>query len=764
MKAEGAVTPAGRPAQRSDSHGRRIAPRRIVRGLIGVLALLVAMLTVPGPMAQASFVPAGSGLLPFVFPTPEETTLTQFTQFTVDGSSMPPGTANVRLRGVFAGTITVASDGSVPSTTFAVPSGAAQCGQDEVTLDEGGPVLASNPITVYCPTLTISPSPVFSAGAATDLHLTATGLGPNRFIDLAIDGQSLPQGNSNASGAITDQTIAGSALACGTHQLTATIEPPPIELKIRHAAVRPAIDFPLPTATTTITVLGCATSTPAPVIFADPFETTLAQFTAFSVGGFDLAAGPATVKLGGVVAGTVNVGVGGSFPTTDFAVPAGAASCGTDVVTIDDVTPAIAQSPIAVYCPVVTVTPNPVFSGGAPADLSIAATGFPGNRDVDFTIDGTDLGTVTSDAGGAVTKAETGIALTCGTHQVVATAQPLPQEGLQARAAAVGTVPFDPPMPAQTEVTVLGCANSPTPPQIHAIPIETALGEFTRFQVDGSLLPAGPANIKLRGVDAGTVQVSGKGILNPTDFTVPAKTAQCGQDAVTLDKGGPVLATTAIAVYCPTITVAPNPVDSGGHAAALTVTGTGFPANRTIDLGFDGQNRTVVTSDANGAVHGPIGGITPACGKHQAVATARPPAAAAGAGQGAVLSFLPVSASAPVIVVGCARLKADPSVIEQGMLTHVTGTGFLPKVALTLTWLTPAGQALTACSPDAISAPAVTADAAGNVNVFCLAFIHGALGTLQISAFQNPEREKVPVVIEAGPMQPSSGDQFVFRR
>jgi hypothetical protein len=103
-------------------------------------------------------------------------------------------------------------------------------------------------------------------------------------------------------------------------------------------------------------------------------------------------------------------------------------------------------------------------------------------------------------------------------------------------------------------------------------------------------------------------------------------------------------------------------------------------------------------------------------------------------------------------------------VIEQDTLTHVTATGFLPKVALTLTWQTRAGQTLMTCSPDAITAPALVADAAGDIDVYCLAFIHGALGTLQIAAFQNPERESVPVVIEAGPMQPSSGDQFVFRR
>jgi hypothetical protein len=265
-------------------------------------------------------------------------------------------------------------------------------------------------------------------------------------------------------------------------------------------------------------------------------------------------------------------------------------------------------------------------------------------------------------------------------------------------------------------------------------------------------------------VAAGTVQVDGKGTLASTDFPVPAGAGRCGQDSVTIDKGGPVLATTSIAVFCPSITATPNPVDSGGRAATLTVTGTGFPADRTVDLGFDGQARTTVTSDAAGSVRGSVRGITPACGVHQTTATARPPAAATAAAGSAVLAFLPVSASAKVTVVGCARITADPAVLQQGMLTHVTGTGFLPKTALTLTWQGPAGQLLSACSPDTVSAPAVTTDAAGSINVFCLAFLNGTIGALQLAALQGPERETTPVVIESGPMQPSSGNQFVFRR
>lgn len=751
-------------------HRRRIAPRRSALRLIGIFPLLALALLPAGP-SQASPRLAGPVFGPFLTADPGESTLSQFTQFTVSGTDFPLGQATIRLRGVVAGTVHVAAanpgdtTGGFGPADLAVPTGAAACGSDTVTVDG---VTAPATITVLCPTLTITPNPVFSAGTPTDIQIAATGLAADRDITLAVDGQAIPAGSSDENGRMTPVTVTGSTLPCGAHQLTVTVQPPAgpvIEIRRRLVA---ATTYPLPTVTRTITVLGCASSAPPPQIFADPFETGIEQFTQFSVEGFDLAAGPATIKLRGVTAGTVTVATDGTFPATVFTVPAGAAACGQDPVTIDDVGPAVAQSVIDVFCPTVTVTPSPVFSGGAPADLSITGVGFPGNRAIDFTIDGRPFGTVTSDAAGSVHKAVSQLALACGDHQVVATAQPEPVEpGFVGRATAAralgprATVPVDPPIPASADVTVLGCVSSPTPPQIHALPIETTLSQFTLFTVDGSLLPAGPATIRLRGTVAGTVQVSRVGTFPATDLRVPAGAAACGQDPVTIDDGGPVLATTSIAVYCPAITVTPNPVVSGGGAAALDLTGVGFPPNRTVDLGFDGQARTTVTSDAAGAIHGPIRGITPACGQHQSTATARPPAGAANLPQ----AFLPVSASAPVVVVGCARITANPAVIPQGMLTHVVGTGFLPRTALTLTWQSPGGKVLAACARDAVSVPALATDAAGRIDVFCLAFPHQAIGAVRLSALQSPEQESVPIIIEDGSMQPSSGDrdQFVYR-
>jgi hypothetical protein len=753
----------GTPSHGDGPRPRPAVPGRPVRRLLGALSL-VLVAALPTGLGGLRLVPAddGGGFVLRLSTTPAEITLAQFTQFTASGSDAPSGTHAIRLNGTQVGTVTPDSSGNFAAADFPFPAGTAHCDGNTVTVDG---VTDSTTITVFCPAVSMAPNPVFSGGTPTDVAFHGSGFGATRPITFALDGASLDPDPSHvaqsaADGTVT-RTIPGATLTCGSHTLTATINQPPIESPhvVRFAAS--TTTYPPPTFTTTINVLGCPNSTPRPQIFADPIETGIDQFTRFSVQGEDLAAGPATIKLQGVAVGTVAVGADGSFPTTDFDVPANTATCGTDAVTIDDVTPAIASSSISVFCPALTVTPNPVFSGGAPAGITISGNGYPGDRPVDFTVDGHDVGTVSSDGGGAVTLALPNAALACGDHQVIGAAQPLPSPGLRAHAIRRAVVPFDPPIPATADVNVLGCTDSPTPPQIRAIPVETTLAQFTRFTVDGSLLPTGPATIRLQGAAAGPVAVDGEGTFPSTDFKVPANSARCGANTVSIDRGGPALATAPIAVYCPAVTATPNPVDSGGRAATLTVAGTGFPPDRPIDLGFDGQARTTVTSDANGAVHGTISGVTPACGRHQASGTAHPPA---GATPADAQSFLPISATTGVTVVGCARLAANPDVIEQGLLTHVVGTGFLPKTPLTLTWQNTDGSVIASCSPNAVTVPSLATDAAGRLDVFCLAYPHEAVGSVLIAAMQSPERETVSVIIDDGSMQPSNGNQLVFRR
>lgn len=760
--------------QASDPGRRRGAVRRRARRLVSTASVFTLAAAVPTGVVR-NLPAADPPALTIITVSPGESTFSQFDSVEVSGTGLPQGRGNVRVRGVFVGTVQIDASGNFGASDFTVPFSAVACGTDEVTVDEGGAVLAGEPVTVYCPTLTANPSPVFSAGAApTTIAFTVGAFAPDRDVAMTLDGQSAGTVHTAADGSASG-SVPNAALACGRHDLTATLQPPGIEIQIarRPAARALAAVFPAPAVSTTIFVLGCPNSQPAPDIFADPIETGIDQFTQFAVSGDELAAGPATIRLRGIAVGTVTVGSDGTFPQTDFTVPAGAAVCGQDgqdAVTIDDVTASIARTSIDVYCPKLTAAPNPDFSGGAATSVTLSGTGYPGGRDIDFTLDGRDLGTVTSAQDGSVSKTLTGVALACGAHQAVGTAQPLPEGEFEAKPQAAGaTVPFDPPIPATAALVVLGCANSTPAPALTATPVETTLGEFARFSVSGSQLPTGAGTITLNGVRAGTVQVGAQGTFPTTDLAVPAKAAACGKDTVTIDNGGPVLASAVVSVFCPSVTVAPNPVDSGGGPATMTLTGTGFPPDRPVDLGFDGQTRATVTSDATGAVHGTISGVSPPCGQHQAAASAHPPAggafgAPAGSG-GAVAAFLPVSAFTTVVVVGCARISADPDVVQQGMLTHVTGSGFLPRTALTLAWQSLGGAAVFPCSPDAIRVPALSTDAAGSIDVFCLAYPYETIGALQISAAQPPETETAPVVIEDGPMQPSNGtDDFVFRR
>ena len=119
---------------------------------------------------------------------------------------------------------------------------------------------------------------------------------------------------------------------------------------------------------------------------------------------------------------------------------------------------------------------------------------------------------------------------------------------------------------------------------------------------------------------------------------------------------------------------------------------------------------------------------------------------------------------------GAPKLTVNPAVVADGTLTHVTGIGFNPSTPVILTWQSPAGAVLYACSANALTAPRPAADASGKIDVYCLALPHQAIGAEQIVADQTansplPARHvAAPVLVEDGSMQPSDGNQLIFRR
>lgn len=317
---------------------------------------------------------------------------------------------------------------------------------------------------------------------------------------------------------------------------------------------------------------------------------------------------------------------------------------------------------------------------------------------------------------------------------------------------------------------------------IQVDPIETTLGQFTSMDITatgtdlGEHLTVTLQGTAVAGGTTGSTPGSGDTLALP-GVTVPSGVAACGTDTVNLIFSGATVATTTVRVYCPTIQVTPDPVDSGGGLAQFTVTAIGFPQNRDVTLVLDGESSpfTDVATDGNGAFVKPASRPQLPCGDHLLVGIA-------GSGQpviqsvrrSAVEPYPTLPASTTFAVAGCARpqLTANPAVFVDGTYTHVTGTGFAPAEPIALTWQTTTGATLTACSPTADPPPALVADANGDIDTFCFAPEHQILGAAQIAATQTiaqngaqaTRRAAAPVVIEGGSMQPSTGSELIFRR
>ncbi|HEU5427729.1 MAG TPA: hypothetical protein VFU74_12695 [Actinocrinis sp.] len=322
---------------------------------------------------------------------------------------------------------------------------------------------------------------------------------------------------------------------------------------------------------------------------------------------------------------------------------------------------------------------------------------------------------------------------------------------------------------------------------IQVSPVETTLGQFTTMDITADGTDLGERlTITLRGQqiasgETGTGDPQNSDALVLNGVAVPAGLATCGANTVNLVWIGQVQASTTVQVYCPTVKVTPDPINSAGGPAQFTVTGTGYPPLRDVALALDGAGSsfTGVVTDRTGAFVKPTSRPQLACGPHTLTGTGA-------SGQPVIESVRPsavepfpvLPASTTFSVTGCAgapgqlKLTANPAVFIEGSYTHVTGTGFVPGQPVTLAWQSPAGATLSACSPTADPAPPPVADAKGDLDTFCFAAPHEILGAAQIAAsqtttqgaVQSTQHAAAPVVIEGGSMQPSSGEQLIFRR
>lgn len=342
-------------------------------------------------------------------------------------------------------------------------------------------------------------------------------------------------------------------------------------------------------------------------------------------------------------------------------------------------------------------------------------------------------------------------------------------------------------------------------PTIYVNPVETEPALFTLMDiwVNTSWEGSNPVLIVLDGREVASGLTAGNGSYISGDVPVPPGVVFCGSNEVDLISDGDFIASTSVVVYCPTVEVTPNPLGTGGGPATFTATGAGYPPDRAVYLKLDGTDVPLngTFTDSNGIFTTSLSSSALACGAHQLTATSQPqvvPKLVRSAAPSTVDATPDLSASTTFIVNGgsCApsqspsssptpspsaptsstpalpppsrgapKIAANPTVLTDGTLTHVTGSGFVPNQPVTLTWQTPAGARVSVCSPNADSAPPLKADAKGAIATFCYAVPHEMLGAEQIVATQGSAHAAAPIVIEGGSMQPSSGgDQFIFRR
>lgn len=247
--------------------------------------------------------------------------------------------------------------------------------------------------------------------------------------------------------------------------------------------------------------------------------------------------------------------------------------------------------------------------------------------------------------------------------------------------------------------------------------------------------------------------------------TFPATGAICGTNTVTLvddsDAGDPAIIQLPITAYCPSIQLAPNSLTYASEPTTVQLTGSGFVDSSPIQILIDGHSVAQGTSNATGAVAMPVTISGLGCTPHE-ITVQMPPTGAA--------PTVANSASAPLTVTGCPpttpqtpptapkpTLSANPDVVEQGQVTHVTGTGFTPNSPVVLSWQPTSGSGTQ-------SGPTVTSNASGDIDDYLVVLLNDLYVPCDLVATQGAASASTPVLVQGGSMEPSSNDQLVFRQ
>ena len=303
-------------------------------------------------------------------------------------------------------------------------------------------------------------------------------------------------------------------------------------------------------------------------------------------------------------------------------------------------------------------------------------------------------------------------------------------------------------------------------------PTLAPLSQLTTFTVTTTYNPdTVTATIGVEFTGSGTATTVGQLSPQPDGFlggTFPATGAICGTNTVTLvddsAAGDPTIIQLPITAYCPTIQLAPNTVTYASEPTTVQLTGTGFVDSSPIQILIDGHAIGQGTSSTTGAVTMPVTISGLACTPHE-VTVQMPPAGAA--------PTVANSASAPLTVTGCPpattpaqppstpaskpTLTANPDVVEQGQVTHVTGTGFTPNSPVVLSWQPTSGSGTQ-------SGPTITSDAAGDIDDYLVVLLNDLYVPCDLVATQGAASASTPVLVQGGSMEPSADDRLVFRQ
>jgi hypothetical protein len=210
-----------------------------------------------------------------------------------------------------------------------------------------------------------------------------------------------------------------------------------------------------------------------------------------------------------------------------------------------------------------------------------------------------------------------------------------------------------------------------------------------------------------------------------------------------------VSAPAPITVLCPALTLNPASITQPSEPVQITAQGTGFQDGQPVSVLVDGHPVASGTTGPGGSVTMPFPANGLGCGNHQVTLVENGP--------------LTPSATATLAVTNCqsgagnATLAINPVVLQPGMLTEATGSGFVPNQPVVLSWQATDGTPL-------IGSTTVTASATGTIDTFCMVFYNDQLGDRQLVAQQGATTATTPAVVDGGTMQPSTGDQLVFRR